>query len=59
MIGYAALIAFLFGSAFSQNFQTIIITRFLGGGASSVTINKVGGTITDIWKGPAQRSLPI
>lgn len=34
-------------------------TRFFCGGASSVAINIVGGTITDIWKGDRQRSLPM
>lgn len=35
------------------------MTRFFGGGASSVAINLVGGTLTDIWKGEAERSLPM
>lgn len=35
------------------------MTRFFGGGASSVSINIVGGTITDIWKGAKDRSLPM
>jgi len=30
----------------------MISTRFFGGGASSVAINLVGGSIADIWKGP-------
>jgi hypothetical protein len=30
----------------------MITTRFFGGGASSVAINLVGGSIADIWKGP-------
>ncbi|KAF2162836.1 hypothetical protein M409DRAFT_68829 [Zasmidium cellare ATCC 36951] len=45
--------------ALSPNFATILVTRFFGGGASSVAINIVGGTITDIWKGDKQRSLPM
>lgn len=43
----------------SQNFATILVTRFFAGGASSVAINVVGGTITDIWKGDKARSLPM
>jgi len=35
------------------------VTRFFGGGASSVSINIVGGTITDIWKGVKDRSVPM
>lgn len=35
------------------------MTRFFGGGASSVSINIVGGTITDIWKGVKDRSVPM
>lgn len=50
---------FLFPSALAENFATILITRFFGGGASSVVINIVGGTITDIWKGDKERSLPM
>lgn len=37
----------------------MVVTRFFGGGASSVAINIVGGTITDIWKGDKERSLPM
>lgn len=36
-----------------------MVTRFFGGGASSVAINIVAGTITDIWKGDLDRSLPM
>lgn len=35
------------------------MTRFFGGGASSVAINIVGGSISDIWKGDKARSLPM
>jgi len=35
------------------------VTRFFGGGASSVAINIVGGSISDIWKGDRARSLPM
>jgi len=34
-----------------------LTSRFFGGGASSVSINIVGGTITDIWKGDKERSI--
>lgn len=37
----------------------MVVTRFFGGGASSVSINIVGGSIADIWKGDQQRSLPM
>jgi MFS family permease len=50
---------FLFGSAFANNFATIVVTRFFGGGASSVAINIVGGSISDVWKGDKARSLPM
>lgn len=36
----------LIPSATAPNFATLIVTRFFGGGASSVSINIVGGTIT-------------
>lgn len=37
----------------------MITTRFFGGGASSVAINLVGGSIADIWKGPKGESDPF
>ncbi|KAL1301638.1 hypothetical protein AAFC00_005861 [Neodothiora populina] len=58
-VSYVLFIIFLFPSAFGKNFATYVVTRFIGGGASSVSINIVGGTITDIWKGPNERSLPM
>lgn len=58
-IGYIVFELFLFGSAFADNFATIVVTRFFGGGASSVAINIVGGSISDIWKGDQARSLPM
>ncbi|KAF1843276.1 MFS multidrug transporter-like protein [Cucurbitaria berberidis CBS 394.84] len=50
---------FLFGSAFADNFATLVVTRFFGGGASSVSINIVGGSISDVWRGDKARSLPM
>lgn len=56
---YIIFTIFLFGSAFAQNFATLVVTRFFGGGASSVAINIVGGSIADVWQGDAARSLPM
>lgn len=56
---YIVFVAFLFGSAFAQNYATLVVTRFFGGGASSVSINIVGGSIADVWKGDKARSLPM
>jgi MFS family permease len=50
---------FLFGSAFVNNFVTLVVTRFFSGGGSSVAINIVGGSISDVWKGDKARSLPM
>lgn len=58
-IAYIVFEGFLFGSAFAHNFATIVVTRFFGGGASSVAINIVGGSITDIWEGSVARSFPM
>lgn len=58
-IAYLVFEIFLFPSAFARNFATLVVTRFIGGGASSVSINIVGGSISDIWKGDAARSLPM
>jgi len=56
---YILFLIWLFPSAFAPNFATLVVTRFFGGGASSVSINIVGGTITDIWKGDKERSIPM
>lgn len=58
-VSYVILVATLFGSAFAHNFATIVVTRFFGGGASSVSINIVGGSISDVWQGGKARSLPM
>jgi MFS family permease len=58
-ISYIVFLVFLLPSALAPNFATIITTRFFAGGASSVAINIVGGTITDIWRGDRARSLPM
>ena len=58
-VSYIVFLIFLIPSALAHNFATIVVTRFFCGGASSVAINIVGGTITDIWKGDRQRSLPM
>ncbi|KAB8298341.1 hypothetical protein EYC80_002067 [Monilinia laxa] len=56
---YIVFLIFLIPCGVAQNFQTMVVCRFFGGGASSVAINIVGGTISDVWKGPQQRSLPL
>jgi MFS family permease len=58
-IAYIVFELSLFGSAFADNFATLVVTRFLGGGGSSVAINIVGGSISDVWKGDKARSLPM
>jgi MFS family permease len=58
-IAYIVFELSLFGSAFADNFATLVVTRFLGGGGSSVAINIVGGSISDVWKGDKDRSLPM
>lgn len=58
-VAYFILVVSLFPSAFAQNFATLVVTRFFGGGASSVSINIVGGSISDVWYGDRARSLPM
>ncbi|CAG8036432.1 unnamed protein product [Penicillium olsonii] len=58
-VAYIILVISLFPSAFANNFATLVVTRFFGGGASSVSINIVGGSISDIWLGEHARSLPM
>jgi len=56
---YILFVVFLFPQAFAGNFATMVVVRFFGGGASSVVINCVGGTITDIWETDGDRSVPM
>ncbi|CAI7586491.1 unnamed protein product [Penicillium pancosmium] len=58
-VAYIILVISLFPSAFAKNFATLVVTRFFGGGASSVSINIVGGSISDVWFGEKARSLPM
>ncbi|KYG50025.1 hypothetical protein M433DRAFT_139546 [Acidomyces richmondensis BFW] len=58
-VSYIMFLIWLIPSATAPNFATLVVTRFFGGGASSVSINLVGGFITDIWKGERDRSLPM
>ncbi|KAB8233747.1 MFS general substrate transporter [Aspergillus alliaceus] len=58
-VAYFILVVSLFPSAFAQNFATLVVTRFFGGGASSVAINIVGGSISDVWYGDKARSVPM
>jgi MFS family permease len=58
-VAYVILVISLFPSAFAKNFATLVVTRFFGGGASSVSINIVGGSISDVWLGNHARSLPM
>ncbi|KKK17681.1 hypothetical protein P175DRAFT_0438461 [Aspergillus ochraceoroseus IBT 24754] len=58
-VAYFILVVSLFPSAFAQNFATLVVTRFFGGGASSVSINIVGGSISDVWQGDRARSIPM
>ncbi|KAJ5475379.1 hypothetical protein N7539_008445, partial [Penicillium diatomitis] len=48
-VSYFILVISLFPSAFAQNFATLVVTRFFGGGTSSVSINIVGGSISDVY----------
>jgi MFS family permease len=56
---YIIFVIFLLPCALAKNFATMVVCRFFGGGASSVAINIVGGTISDIWAGAKDRSLPM
>ncbi len=58
-VAYIVFWIFLFPQAFAQNFATLVVTRFFGGGASSCAVNIVGGSISDVWRGDKARSLPM
>lgn len=59
MPGYIIFLIFLVPCGVAQNFQIMVVCRFFGGGASSMAINIVGGTISDVRKGAQQRSLSM
>lgn len=56
---YVVFLICLIPCALSDKFSRMVVARFFGGGASSVAINIVGGTITDIWQGARGRSVPM
>ena len=58
-VAYIILIISLFPCAFAKNFATLVVVRVFGGAASSVAINLVGGSVSDIWCGAKDRSLPM
>ncbi|TIA26952.1 putative multidrug transporter [Aureobasidium pullulans] len=59
LASYIIFIIFLFPSAWAHNFATMVVTRFIGGGASSVSINLVGGSISDLYRTEKERSIPM
>lgn len=58
-ISYAVLVACMFGFAFPKNYATMLVMRYFGGGGSSISITIVSGTISDIWRGSKERSMPM
>ncbi len=58
-VSYFILVISFFPSAFARNFATLAVDRLFRGGASSVSINIVGGSISDVWYGDRARSLPM
>ncbi|KAF2180669.1 hypothetical protein K469DRAFT_729878 [Zopfia rhizophila CBS 207.26] len=57
-VAYIVFELFLFGSTFTDRFATVVVIRFFGGGASSVSIN-ISGSISDVWKRNKARNLPM
>jgi hypothetical protein len=49
---YIIFLIFFVPCEVARGFTTMVICRFFGGGASSVAINIVSGTISDVGKGP-------
>lgn len=58
-VAYRIFENFLFPSAFAKKFATLVVTRLFGGGASSVSINIVDGSVSDVWRGDKARSPPM
>jgi MFS family permease len=56
---YIVFLIFSIPCGIARGFTTIVVCRFFGGGASSVAINLVRGTISDVWEGADQLSLPM
>jgi MFS family permease len=59
LLSYAAFFIFVIPQAVAQNFSTLIVCRFFAGSAAGVLQNGMDGIIADIWRGAAQRSLPV
>ncbi|GAA5896292.1 MFS transporter [Sporobolomyces salmoneus] len=43
---------FFIPQALAKNIETILVTRFISGIAGSTAVSLVGGTLSDVWKGP-------
>jgi hypothetical protein len=59
---FAAYLIFVisrFGSCFAQNYATIVVTPFFGGGGDGGATKIVGGSVADVWRGDAARSVPM
>jgi hypothetical protein len=54
---YIVFLIFLVPWGLAKGIAIMVVCQFFGGTASSVAINIVGRTISDIMKGPGQRSL--
>jgi MFS family permease len=59
MISYTIFFLLVIPQAVAQNFATLVISRFFGGGAAGVLQNGMDGIIADIWQGAVSRSLPV
>ncbi|GAA5951045.1 hypothetical protein JCM3765_004662 [Sporobolomyces pararoseus] len=43
---------FFIPQALAKNIETILVTRFISGIAGSTAVSLVGGTLSDVWRGP-------
>lgn len=55
---YIVYLCFLVPQALAQNFATLVICRFFGGGCVAVLANTAAGVIGNIWEGERGRTIP-
>ncbi|RDW57448.1 hypothetical protein BP6252_13786 [Coleophoma cylindrospora] len=56
---YSVFILFLIPLGAAQSFATLIVTRFFSGGCVAILANTVAGTISNVFHGNRERTIPI
>lgn len=59
VITYAFFLLMLLPQMLAQNFETLVISRFLSGGAVALLANTIASMIPDVWETDAARTIPV